>query len=169
MHWTALMLDDDIAAHDRVPSIKRMHTLLSGPLKNAGFSKTGGLWSKRCAECITMVQPQRSSWSDLYYINLAADYFSPRDRKRPAEHEADVRERLNQLVPEEMRTMLQAALDFETQLTDQQRGPVIHEAIEKWGLPFLDRYSTIDGVRAAQRNDPGFGRVAIRLELKKLL
>src|SRR4028119_848311 len=135
-------MTDGPAEHPaNVPSIKRIHTILSVPLRQAGFSKTGSLWSKRGAESILLVHPQRSSWSDSYFINLAADYLSPRDRRhpraheagvcarqspspqerrRPREREADVRERLNQLMPEQRRPELKDALDFETSLTDPE-------------------------------------------------
>lgn len=168
--WSGPRMTDEPAERPaKVPSIKRIHTILSVPLRQAGFSKTGPLWSKRVAESILLVHPQRSSWSDSYFINLAADYLSPRDRRHPVEHEADVRERLDQLMPEQRRPELKDSLDFETSLTDPERSRVIHEAIISWGLPFLNRYSTLDGIRSAQRDDPGFSRVAIRLELVKLL
>ena len=158
----------DEAAPRQAPSIKRLHGIIAGAVGEAAFSKTGPVWSRRGPESVMLIHPQKSQWSDLYYLELAADFFPPEGFKHPGAHIADVQVRLERLVPEDRRPRVQEALDFENSLSDAARREIIEDALRTWGLPFLDAYSTREGVRRARAESPN-PQIAIRRRLADTL
>jgi hypothetical protein len=130
---------------------------LSQIMKQSGFKQKGSTWYVRRDACWLLVGLQKSQYDDLYYINLAVwmDAAGGVQEAPPKPHVCHISTRLKP--PQE------EAYGWR----DEEAG-LLQEAMVSRGIPFLEKHSTIDGIRQEQREGRHSG-VGISGSLRKLI
>lgn len=125
---------------------KLVETAIGNVLKPLSFHKKGAYWYKATTECVLVVNLQRSSWSDLFYINLGVSVLTLNSNPTPKEYDCHIRVRLSS-VPGCSST-LDRALDFdELNLDAQHRISAIEAAVRKCALPFFASLDSLEKIK----------------------
>lgn len=136
-----------------VSNTKELESIITNQLKPNGFRKRGLNWYKRTDDTICVVNLQKSSYGGQYYINLGV-FVTALDTSIdcPPEYECHIRERLTSIVPN--RSQLEQALNLEGRDMDtKDRVDAISESIQKYGLPWLVNFATLDSIRSTLNAD----------------
>jgi hypothetical protein len=114
-------------------------------LRPKGFRRKASTWYLEREEAILLVNLQRSQWGPQYYVNLAVWLKALGACSFPKQHLCHVRERLCSLVGKQ----LSSALSFEgfAGSIPEHTKQTIVDALVQHGIPFLERWSTLRGVR----------------------
>ena len=118
-----------------------LEKILKTKLKEIGFTKQGPTWHRKKEIVIQVINIQKSSWSDLFFINLGV-YLTPiGNTDKPKENHCHLRRRLSSLVKniEEFNK----TVDY-TENNNIDEG--LLEYIEGEALQWLESCSTIDGL-----------------------
>lgn len=121
---------------------------LTKVLTDLGFERKSDHWYLKKSETILVVNLQKSDWGGQYYLNLAVWLKALGGPQLPRENHCQIRTRLEALDPNsaELRRALNSA---DESWTPQERTQVVARAMREVGFPFLDRCSTVDGIRDA--------------------
>jgi hypothetical protein len=132
---------------------KELESVVTGVLKSKGFTKKGMNWYFATAECICLINLQKSQYGGQYYVNNAILVRSLDNDEYPKVEKCHINIRLEQLVPN--KSEIKLALDLEDgSATSQQKDEVLAEAIERYSVPFLMGLSTLDKLKYAVQHDP---------------
>ena len=141
--------------------------LLARILKPEGFRKKGRTWRLEAPETITVVNLQRSQWSETYYLNLGVLVKSMKSIAEPKGYQCQFRERVAELMPDRMRG--HDIFDLcRPNISPDVREQEITAAMRDYALPLLRKCRTFEGICAAIREDPQLG-YATSGELRKII
>ncbi|MBE7466314.1 MAG: DUF4304 domain-containing protein [Planctomycetes bacterium] len=124
---------------------KWLQRVLGPAAKLRGFKKSGATWRKEAVDAIGVLNLQGSQWGPSFYINLGVYFRALGDHDQPSEYHCHVRTRLSELVPD--RERLNTLLNFERPVEDNVRARELEALVLKYGLPWLDTVSTVEGAR----------------------
>ena len=124
---------------------KKLQTILASVMKPLGFKKEGATWRKRNANSISVINLQGSQWGPSFYMNLGIYFLTVGDNEKPPEYHCHLRTRLTELVPDRQR--LDDVLDLEKPIALTIRFEELVAAVVNYGLPWLQRVSTVEGAR----------------------
>lgn len=123
-----------------------LHRTLADLLKSTGFARKSTTWYSEREDTVLVVHLQKSDWSKQYYINLGVwvkDLGWP-IKLPPPVHKCQARQRLCSMTDEK----LKAVLDLEDEATQEaQRAVALESAMRELGLPFLERCSSLAGLK----------------------
>jgi len=135
------------------------------PLKNLQFVKKSGSWYADRQETVLVAELQRSDHGEKYYVNLAVWFKRFGDAKFPKEYQCHIRIRLTSL----MDGRIQKALDLEDQaISDTERAAILQTAMQEQGIPFLERCSTLEGVKSLL-SDGSLSKAFVHRSVKGLI
>jgi hypothetical protein len=113
-------------------------------VKGGGFHEYAGSWYLDGAEATLVVNLQKSTYGDQYYVNLAVWDKSLGEVKFPKEHKCHVRLRLGSLVGGDA----VRCFDGEDQSLDNATRRVLIKAVmEQHAIPLLKPCVTRDGIK----------------------
>jgi hypothetical protein len=124
-------------------------------LAPAGFQRRGASWSRRFDDVVQLVELQRSSFGEQYYLNVGLwlTTLGPVPQ-RLRERDMHVRLRVDVALPGEMKHRLTDALDLENGLTSEARSAAVTAIASTTVLGWLSDWSSAQGIAAALRSHP---------------
>jgi hypothetical protein len=140
---------------------------LDETLRREGYARRGKTWYRQDPETISLVDLQKSNWSQKYYINVATTLRDEGTPTHPAQNKCGVRGRVTDLTPE--RERVERALDLTDEgLADEERCEILRRTLIEDVLPVLRSFQTKSGIRdfVASRYGPKF---AVTAAAKKAL
>lgn len=124
-------------------SRKEVENSLRGLLKSAGYRKSRLSWHRSSETAVSVLNLQKSSWSDLYYINCGVSLLGLDPNPRPPEYKCHIRIRVEPLVDHSLDSGLAEILDFEDHsLTPEERRNQLRDLVATTALPWLDSLFT---------------------------
>jgi hypothetical protein len=145
-------------------SQKAIRQAIGSMLRDKGFRQKGDSWYLESREVISLVQLQRSSWGEQYYVNLGVAARAMLPNAPLKEHQCHIRARLDDLVPN--KTELSRHLDFDDgSQPPEHKISYIVRMIEEYAVPFLRSLMTLDSLRRLIEGKSARGMaVAVRLK-----
>lgn len=128
-------------------TIKLIHDSIAQAAEPLGFSKRGENWYADRVESILVINPQKSQYSQQYYLNLGIYFKGLGTNLIPKEQDCHLRARLCALVDAHTAKEIEAILNFNHVESFSERQKSLSALIENNGLPFLEAYSSLAGVR----------------------
>ena len=125
-----------------------LYAALSPVLRADGYERRGPSWYRSGAETTRVVNLDKSTYGQQFYVNLAVALRGLSPDPFPAEHHCHVRFRLDEFVPDKAR--LQTILDFDEVELESEIGPralEVAQLIRECGLAWLASLGTEVGVR----------------------
>ena len=110
--------------------------------------KHSGSWYRESEDVISVLNLQKSQYSLSYYVNVGFWIKALGEERFPKEHKCHVRVRLGDLVPdrtEEVTALLDLVHEFPGRIER------LHDLLEGQTKLFLDRASSLDGLRLLRR------------------
>ena len=145
------------------PEKKSLEGAFAPALKVLGFKKRGGTWHRNQGDWIQVINIQGSQWSRTFYINLGVYLPELGMKESPAEYDCHIRERLNQLVPDNAR--LVQLLDLHSKTFIEVEGSELVSLVVEYGIPWLDRCSDKAGFLEEAQKSGAF----VRFEAKAIV
>ncbi|MDM4019382.1 DUF4304 domain-containing protein [Roseiconus lacunae] len=108
-------------------------------LKAHGFKKKSATWYRTRDGFIQTFNVQGSQWSKAFYLNLGIYIKAIGDSTTPPEFDCHIRNRVGDLVEDLDR--YNQLLDFENDLTADERSRELNEIIEARAFPWFDEFS----------------------------
>lgn len=106
-------------------------------LKKYNFRKKKRTWYRNFEEITQVINLQKSTFGDNYYINLALWFNTLGDNKSPPDNLCHLRVRLSSIV--EDRKELEKWLDFDlVDINEKERETRILEYLENYIIPFME-------------------------------
>jgi hypothetical protein len=130
---------------------KDLESIFHSILSDRGFTKKTGSWYRKTAEALLIVNLQKSSFGNQYYLNLACVplALSLPDEPYPKENKCPIRIRLSSAFPEK-KAEIESLLDLECMaLADAERREKIQMLVEDMLLPFMSQMETKDALISA--------------------
>jgi hypothetical protein len=113
-------------------------------LKSKGLSKHSGSWYRRSAETISVLNLQKSQYSRLYYLNFGIWILSAGDADYPKPNKCHIVGRVSNLLNEKsLSKRLEALLDLEHSMSDQERRSELIEILDVQITSFLKYSSSV--------------------------
>ena len=125
-----------------------VHEAIKAGASGAGFQKEGSCWRSYGPEAILVIEPQRSQYGPLYFLNFGAYVRSLGDIKKPRELDWHVRARLSSVLSAAEVKPAESLLDFNLSMDDQDRHRALVEVIRERVVPFLGRCATLESIFA---------------------
>lgn len=133
--------------------IKEIHDAIGEAAKPVGFAKKGASWYADRAESILVINPQKSQYSERYYLNLGIYFKELGTERAPKEVEKfHLQARISDVTAEDEK-IIDKIFDFEEPMTSSERTKEIITLLREAGLPFLEACSSMEGARAAYAKD----------------
>jgi len=105
-------------------------------LKSRRFKKNGATWRAENPETILVLNIQKSQWGPQFYINCGVYFRKLGDEAAPPSHRCHIQTRLTSIVPDS--PILTKALDFEFEISDQERMDVVLRCVKTAALFWLE-------------------------------
>jgi hypothetical protein len=127
---------------------RRLQQYLAPLMRASGYGKERATWRSVRDESILVFNIQGSRSGPAIFINLAVYFRVLGTDAKPLEYDCHLRARLNGLVPDPLRLirLLDFGLTDGAVIPDDVRHPEIRQLVEHYGLPWLNRYSTLQRV-----------------------
>lgn len=116
--------------------------------KSSGCWKKSGSWYRRGSETVVVLNMQKSQYATRYYINVAVWLLALGEADAPKENKCHIRTRLTQLVPRELEEQVNALLDLNSPIGDDDRRDELLVVLREHLLPLMDGSSTTEGLRS---------------------
>jgi hypothetical protein len=124
---------------------------LDGVAAYAGFSKHSGVWYRRQAETMAVIELQESEFGSQYYVNVALWLLPLGDSQFPREEKCHIRTRLEALFREEEKRLKQI-LDLEHPMDEATRETQFRGILENLLIPTLAGCSTLADLKGGMGN-----------------
>ena len=136
-------------------------------LREAGFRKERSTWRRAEAETILVLNLQKSSWGENFFINLGVYFRVLGPEQKPPAHRCHLGCRA-EAIPEAM-PLLSRALDFDppTGVSEEERRSAVRE-IAGHALSWLRARRTVDGARLEHQAE-SHTRCLVHTEARDLL
>lgn len=141
--------------------------LINPSLKEQGFARNGLNWYRYEKESILVVNIQPASYAPWVYINLGVYYYRYGDEKNPTIAKCHVDTRLNGVLPQEEALRVISLLDLTSDIPVEVRRDELQTALRMYGVPFLERFASVEAARIALARNPRLMHVtpAVRADL----
>ncbi len=117
-------------------------------MKKAGFRKSGSYWYFENGETICVLNLQKSSFGDQYYVNLGVLFKELSNDRSPKVPHLPIRFRLDDIYPDQQE--LKECFNFESQTTSEsEKTDLISRAINGVALPALEALKNISEIKRA--------------------
>ena len=110
------------------------------------MQKRSGAWYRANPQTWTVVQLQKSQYGQSYYVNVGFWLRVAGDDHPPPEHHFHIRIRLNALLPDPG-DEVEELLDLENGIPEPARRERLTQILRDMLQPFLERGSTLAGLR----------------------
>ncbi len=139
---------------------KKLKAVFADVLLPLGYTNVKNTFFRRLDDVFTIVDLQKSNFGGRYYVNVGLFIDDGAKLTQPPPfHETHLIQRLEAIVPQSVRDTLAPALDLEVAMGATERSAVISNALEQYGVPFLNSLSTTEGIanylRPENRNFAG--------------
>jgi len=142
---------------------------IDATLRKAQFQRKANTWYKELDETTLVVNVQKSSFGEQYYINLGilvkGFLASRNDIVPPKETDCHIRLRVESLNPDEDEPLKQALNLENHSISPAERQERVGKLITDVALPFLLRCSTHAGIRAMYRQG-GLDRALVQKSIR---
>lgn len=125
-------------------------------LKPYGFKKRSNIWYLETEECISALALNKSSWSNQFYLDvLLVVKALSKGTILKSSSDGEIMWRIDELFEEKRE--LNEYLDFENvDILSQLRETVLNNALINQALPFLQKLTTVDGIKDMVNKYPKF-------------
>ena len=122
-------------------------------MKENGFCRKSNSWYKSTEECVVLLNLQHSSWSSLYYINLAC-FLRKSDNSilYPKEYHCHIRTRIPQCGANG--ESYAQTTNLESCMTDNEREKGIISILNDYCIPTLSKLSSVEGIKQLYKEQP---------------
>ena len=128
--------------------VKLLHNVIAQAITPVGFKKKGSAWYCQEAEAVLVISPQRSQYGLRYYLNLGVYWRILGEKMTPKVRECQLRSRIESILPQEKKHLVEHCLDFEdASIDDSTRHAVLLDALSLHAIPVLKRCATEEGLR----------------------
>ena len=125
-----------------------INKIMSSILKPYGFEKLKSTWSSRSSDAVLMFEPQKSNYSNEYYMNIGVFYPGVDDVEHPIFRNAHIVNRLEEIVPLDERSRCKSLLDLDSDITLEARVEGLNRYLIEFGLPFLSKLDRLAKVKS---------------------
>ncbi len=125
---------------------KNLESVISDSLQLGDFRKKGMTWYRQRKESLQVLNLQKSSYGDQYYLNLC---FVPTGMEveglpTPKEHKCPIRIRLTSIFDKDFKSEVESLLDLEREsASDVIREIGIRDLCKSQVIPFLDEIEKV--------------------------
>lgn len=134
---------------------KDLIAIIDSVLKPSGYKKRGNYWRCEGVELIKIVNLQKSSYSNLYYINYGFNIKKLKDESSPMH----IYRRISSKDSEGKNI-----LDFETEMENEVRIKKIKYLLTHSILMNVNRVNSIDGLKDDLRKQPQLNDVQLNVK-----
>lgn len=121
-------------------------------VRKAGFKKKGAGWFHETDDAVLVVNLQRSSFGEQYFVNLAVWLKALGGMKFPKEYDCHIRIRATALDAERQRYWETEVFNLErAEMPDRTRLELIQSFVEKIAVPFLLACGSLSELRRLYR------------------
>ena len=141
---------------------KEFKSVFDSVAKINGFVKAFGGWYKESPECLAILELQKSSFSDSYYLNIK--FFIQGAFEKTYTPTKDLIKSSMGHVTNQIRD--KAILDFDEPMDDEKRKAQLEKLFREFIVPFTDKALSKSGIRELAEKGEVFLLPAVKQQLE---
>ncbi|MFE4542360.1 DUF4304 domain-containing protein [Arthrobacter sp. NPDC056727] len=114
--------------------------------KDLGGRKKSGSWYITRPDSVVVLHLQKSNYGPRYYLNFGLWFLGIGPAQDPKPTHCHLQTRWENLVSETDRPHLEALLDLDHSLMENERNHDLLEALKNWLVPFVDAGGTVSNL-----------------------